>query len=142
MLDMDAKTKFLELKQVWKKAGEVERPEIEREMDAFLASLSEKEKEAVFEAIDSDFDLMHKEVTNIKEVAGIRDKLAPVLSVISVSYLAKSYFHKTPQWFYQRLNGSLVNGRPASFTAEEKERLKEALQDIGHVLQNTSLEIA
>jgi hypothetical protein len=141
MLDMDAKTEFLELKQAWKKASETERPEIERKMDAFLVSLSEKEKEAVFQAIDSDFDSMHKEVANIKEVAGIRDKLAPVLSAISVSYLAKSYFHKTPQWFYQRLNGSIVNGKPASFTIEERVKLKEALQNIGHVLQDTSLEI-
>ena len=34
----------------------------------------------------------------------LKQKLEEVLPIISISYLAKNYFKKTPQWFYQRLN--------------------------------------
>jgi len=60
----------------------------------------------------------------------LRDRLNEVLPVISVSYLAKTYFKKTPQWFYQRLNGNAVNGKPAQFTPTELQTLHGALLDI------------
>jgi hypothetical protein len=60
----------------------------------------------------------------------LRKKLNDVLPIVSVSYLAKTYFHKSPQWFYQRLNGNAVNGKPAKFTTEELKVLQGALQDI------------
>ena len=127
---MDAKVKFLELKQAWKKADETERRRIEQETDSFLESLSDKEKNAVFEAIDEDFKAMHKEVEDIKQTINMRDILAPVLPAISVSHLAKNYFHKTPQWFYQRMNGNKVNGKPVTFSDSEIQTLNFAIQDI------------
>ena len=128
---MDAKTRFLELKQAWKKADEAKRPQIEQETDSFLESLSDEEKNAVFEAIDEDFKAMHKEVEDIKQTINIRKILAPVLPAISVSHLAKNYFHKTPQWFYQRMNGNKVNGKPVMFSNSEIQTLNFAIQDIG-----------
>ncbi|MDR1202729.1 MAG: DUF5053 domain-containing protein [Tannerellaceae bacterium] len=62
----------------------------------------------------------------------LRDKLNDVLPVISVSYLAKTYFKKSPQWFYQRLNGNSVNGKQAQFTPAELQVLHNALLDISH----------
>ena len=41
----------------------------------------------------------------------LRQKLEDILPAISISYLSKNYFKKTPQWFYQRLNGNNVNGK-------------------------------
>ena len=136
---MDARTKFLELKQAWIKAGEDERPQIEQETDLFLESLSDEEKNTVFEAIDEDFKAMHKEVGDIKQIINIRKILSPVLPAISVSYLAKNYFHKTPQWFYQRMNGNKVNGKPVMFTTSEVEKLNFAIQDISKQLQSVKL---
>ena len=131
---MDAKVKFLELKQAWKKSDETERLQIERDTDLFLESLSDEDKKTVFEAIDEDFKAMHKEVDDIKQTINIRKKLAPVLPTISVSYLAKNYFHKTPQWFYQRMNGNKVNGKLAQFTENEIKTLNFAIQDISKQL--------
>jgi hypothetical protein len=131
---MDTKTKFLELKKAWKKAGETERQQIEQETDLFLESLSDEEKKGVFEAIDEDFKAMHKEIEDIKQTISIRDVLAPVLPVISVSYLAKNYFRKTPQWFYQRMNGNRINGKSARFTVKEIETLNFAIRDISKKL--------
>ena len=64
----------------------------------------------------------------------LKQKLEDILPVISVSYLAKNYFKKTPQWFYQRLNGNSVNGKEAHFTPSELETLSNALKEIGQKL--------
>lgn len=64
----------------------------------------------------------------------LKQKLEDILPVISVSYLAKNYFKKTPQWFYQRLNGNSVNGKEAHFTHKELEILAIALKEIGQKL--------
>jgi hypothetical protein len=127
---MDAKTKFLELKQEWIDADESDRILVEQKTDQFFSTLTDVEKKAVFQSIDDNFADMHKEISEIKQVLDIREKLSPVLPVISVSYLAKNYFHKTPQWFYQRLNGNNVNGKPAKFSDTEIQTLNFAIQDI------------
>ncbi|MDR2474402.1 MAG: DUF5053 domain-containing protein, partial [Bacteroidales bacterium] len=44
------------------------------------------------------------------------------------------YFHKTPQWFYQRLNGNRVNGKSARFSESEIQTLNAAIQDISRQL--------
>lgn len=61
----------------------------------------------------------------------LREKLESVLPFISVSALVKTYFKKSPQWFYQRLNGSTVNGKPVKFNEGELKTLATALTDIG-----------
>lgn len=61
----------------------------------------------------------------------LRDKLEAVLPFISVSALSKTYFRRSPQWFYQRLNGSIVNGKPMKFNTSELKILSAALVDIG-----------
>jgi hypothetical protein len=64
----------------------------------------------------------------------LKQRLEEILPIISVSYLAKNYFKKTPQWFYQRLNGNSVNGKKASFTSQEIKTLSFALKEIGQKL--------
>lgn len=60
----------------------------------------------------------------------LREKLKDVLPIMSVSYLTKTYFDKSPQWFYQRLNGNAVNGKSAQFTSTDLKILHGALLDI------------
>ena len=69
-------------------------------------------------------------------------ELGEVANIVSVSYIAQKYFGKSRHWLYQRLNGSIVNGKAARFTADEKKKLQEALQDISSIIINTSLKIA
>lgn len=61
----------------------------------------------------------------------LREKLESVLPFISVSALVRTYFKRSPQWFYQRLNGSFVNGKPVKFNDSELKILANALTDIG-----------
>ncbi|MBO7192286.1 MAG: DUF5053 domain-containing protein [Bacteroidales bacterium] len=51
--------------------------------------------------------------------------------------MAKSYFGKSRQWLYQRVNGLLVNGKQAQFTPAELETLNFALKDMGEKLSST-----
>jgi len=67
--------------------------------------------------------------------------LGEVSNIVSLAYIAQTYFGKTRHWLYQRLNGSIINGKPARFTTDEKFRLKAALQDIGNIITNTSFKI-
>lgn len=69
----------------------------------------------------------------------LRKQLEDILPAVSLAYVAKTYFNKTRQWLYQRINGSLVNGKPARFTPEEIETLNNALKDIGNRLSSINV---
>ena len=102
--------------------------EIEKEMSA----LAEKPKEFSQGMLESIKDT-NREVSDIL----LRKKLEDVLPAISVSYLSKTYFQKTPQWFYQRLNRNIVNGKEAEFTNSELKTLANALNDISSKIQKS-----
>lgn len=72
-----------------------------------------------------------KDTNKEADEALLRQKLESVLPFISVSALVKTYFKHSPQWFYQRLNGSIVNGKPARFNDDELKTLSHALVDLG-----------
>ena len=60
----------------------------------------------------------------------VRQQLKSVLPFISLASIAKTYFNKSRQWLYQRINGLVVNGKPTKFTPEELETLNFALHDM------------
>ncbi|MDL2221368.1 DUF5053 domain-containing protein [Parabacteroides sp. OttesenSCG-928-N08] len=105
--------------------------------EKFLQADTDKEYEAIREEMrllcNEDADAVANAALNcVKETNAelLRDRLSDVLPVLSVSYLAKKYFKRSPQWFYQRLNGNVVNGKTAQFTNEELKVLHDALLDI------------
>lgn len=138
---MDVKSKFLELKKAWKNAKGSERENVEKELDAFMKSLSDAEKKELTEAIDADFAQMHEDIEEIKSVMDVREILLPVLPSISVSYIAKRYFGKTRSWLTQRINGNTVNGKSAKFTEAEKELLRGAMQDVAKTLNSAAVSL-
>ncbi|MBP6611043.1 MAG: DUF5053 domain-containing protein [Paludibacter sp.] len=71
----------------------------------------------------------------------MRQKLESVIPAISMVYIAKHYFNKTDAWLYQRINGNIVNGKPAHFTSDEKNTLAHALRDISMKLHETSVKL-
>lgn len=125
---MDKKIK--ELKERFRYANKKETAEIDKEIDnlvakdevAFSTSMIKSAKETVKQADD----------------LILAEKLKEVLPVISVSYFAKTYFNKTPQWFYQRLNGNTVNGKVARFTELELKTLSSALKEVGNMINNSA----
>jgi len=123
------------------------RNDIERLKERFRAAKTKEE----FESIDVEMSILSENAEEFAEnmLESIRDtnmevkdillrkKLEDVLPAISVAHLAKIYFQKTPQWFYQRLNGNVVNGNVASFTKDELNTLAYALSDISNKIQKS-----
>lgn len=68
----------------------------------------------------------------------MKEKLAEIQDVISLSYIAKHYFNKDKSWLYQRINGTVVNGKPAAFTDQELALFSDALRDIGSKISGAS----
>ena len=62
----------------------------------------------------------------------VKEQLSVILDIISMSYIAKTYFNKTKSWMSQRINEHNVNGIPAQFTSEEIDILNFAIKDISH----------
>lgn len=117
------------------------RVQLEKLEDRFVNAKTDAERKAIHEEIQALCDLDASAVakaalegiraanTEAAEVV-LREKIKTVLPAISISYLAKTYFRRSPQWFYQRLNGNAVNGKPARFTGAELQTLHAALIDI------------
>ncbi|WP_080902969.1 DUF5053 domain-containing protein [Parabacteroides sp. Marseille-P3160] len=122
--------KIQELKERFRVAKtDKELEEIDKEID----SLSSNNKvEFAGKMLDS-----IQETNKELEEAILREKLKDILPAISVSHLAKEYFQKSPQWFYQRLNGNIVNNKKASFTREELGILAHALTDISDKIKQS-----
>lgn len=64
------------------------------------------------------------------------DKLADGLSL---AYIVQHYMGHTKEWLFQRMNGSIVNGKPARFKPNELEQLQQGIRDYGARLAAVSL---
>ena len=58
--------------------------------------------------------------------------------VLKVSYIAERFFGRSRSWLCHKLNNNIVNGKREGFTAEEREKLKDALNTIAYEIQNLS----
>lgn len=116
--------------------------DIEKLKERFINAESDVELEAIDNEmkvlLDKDIDSFSaglvecaKDTNKRVDELLLREKLEDVLPFISVSALSKIYFKRSPQWFYQRLNGSVVNGKPVKFNNSELKILSAALVDIG-----------
>ena len=97
---------------------------------SFCNSDTDEQKKEVIQATSDEFKRMHNEISDINKTLNVRDSLADVLPFISVSHLSKRYFGKSASWFYQRMNGNIVHGKPAKFLPEEVDTPNFAIKDI------------
>ncbi len=116
----------------------------------FAAARTEKERDAIRQEISAVCDedalkVAEIAIEQIKETRTeidtylVRKQMEDILPMTSLAYIAKTYFKKSRQWLYQRINGLSVNGKPAQFTEEELAHLNFALQDMGQKLMNTRI---
>lgn len=101
-------------------------PDEKEQIDAYLQSAMSRQTENIGKSID--------------EIA-IKMQLAEVSEIVSMSYIAEKYFHKTRQWLYKKINGSKVNGKPSTFSQSELETLNYALKDISQKLGSTVISL-
>ena len=139
---MDKVKHFFELKEQWKAASEEEKGRIDGEIAALLDSLDNDEQKQLAAVVSDDLQNIHQGVEALNRTFSVRKMMASVLPFISVSALAKTYFGKSASWFYQRLNGNVVHGKPVSFTEEELAKLSRALNDVAAQLQRAAAAVA
>lgn len=114
----------------------------EKELDAVLATCAtEEERQAVIDFVTSKIEAQSAEIDSFIEETRIKIQLSEISKMVSLSYIAKEYFHKSRNWLYQKINGSNVNGKPARFTPDEINTLNIALQDIGRKIGSTFISI-
>ena len=122
-----------------------ERLAFQKERQARLDAMTAQDRKAYLAVTEKALQETVKEAQRYVERAEdtlLRDKLGEIPEVISLSYIAKKYFGKSRNWLYQRINGYLVNGKPARFTDEEREKFVAAINDISDMLKKTSLALS
>lgn len=124
--------KVKELKDKFSRATTLEeKQQIQKETDLLRTENPQAWADAMLECITESADKAEKLVA--------KKRLDEISNIISISYIAKEYFGKTPQWFYQRLNENIVNGKPATFTEDEIKTLNFALKDISKKIGSVSI---
>ncbi|WP_372472662.1 DUF5053 domain-containing protein [Capnocytophaga sp. ARDL2] len=124
--------KVKELRDRYSKATTLEeKQQIQKETDQLRVENPQAWADAMLECITESADKAEKLVA--------KKRLDEISNIISISYIAKEYFGKTPQWFYQRLNENIVNGKPATFTEDEIKTLNFALKDISKKIGSVSI---
>jgi hypothetical protein len=102
---------------------------------------TEEEKKQINDYVENALLDLKVDIGNAVDEIGVKVQLLKVSEIVSMSYIAKNYFHKTRQWFYKKVNGSPVNGQPTKFTPAEIDTLNFALQDISKELGSTVISL-
>lgn len=97
-----------------------------REIQVAMEKLADADPEGFEQAVLASMRRTRQKAQNLR----IKEQMEAVSEIISMSYIAKTYFNKTKSWLSQRINELNVNGKPASFTDEEIETLNYAFKDI------------
>lgn len=104
------------------------------------ASLKTKEeKEAFQQAFAEALAARGKRIREIEKEVKLCVRMKEISEIVSLSYIAKTYFQKSKEWLYQRINGYIVNGKESKFTDAELNRLDFALQDISKKIGSFSI---
>ncbi|RHJ91102.1 DUF5053 domain-containing protein [Parabacteroides bouchesdurhonensis] len=115
-----------------------ERVVFQEERARKVDAMSSEERTSFVNATHKGLKTIKDELQDVK----LALELGDVASAISLSYIAKVYFGKSKNWLYQRINGNIVNGKPAQFTEEERKRFVEALRDLSRRINETALKFA
>lgn len=128
-----------ELKQLYKECKVAEFNKKAREiLDAYP---SEEHKAKLLTMVR---DNQRKALTKIDELQNkvtIYNQLEAYKEIIPMSYIARTYFGKTPAWLQQRISGYKVRGKIYTLKPAEVETLNHALQEIGSTLGSLAVHL-
>lgn len=131
---MTVKERFNELRSEYIATADEKR---KAEIDAQIRELSEQSPEEFRQAF---LEGAENAIAESREFR-VKEAIEPVIPALNLSFIAENYFHKSRSWFSQRLNGAVVNGKPARFTSEELEVLAYALKDISNKIADINIPI-
>lgn len=118
-----------------------EKQGFDKKMAQILSGMDQEERKAFRSAFLVSARQTLSEARQIKEETEIKLLLNGVDDYLSLSQIAQEYFGKSRSWLYQRINGALVNGKPAQFTVEEQQKLSNALLDISDRIKDTAMKL-
>ncbi|WP_019541302.1 DUF5053 domain-containing protein [Proteiniphilum acetatigenes] len=72
-------------------------------------------------------------VNKLKNLVGLDE----ITKIVSITYIAETYFKKSRSWL-----GHRINGKPAGFSLSELKTLKNALENISNKKREASAKIA
>ncbi|TKT89512.1 DUF5053 domain-containing protein [Dyadobacter frigoris] len=85
------------------------------------------------------------EYITLEEIGALRKEpkesdleLKKVFELLNGSFVAADCFARDRTWFYQRLNGNTINGKPAEFNQEQKTKLADYLRLKAQLLIETA----
>ena len=119
-----------------------EEKRIEDEIKLQFSLLSDEEKKAVQKEFMKGLDEKLEEADKLIKKIDIALEISEISRYISLSKIASDYFGKSKEWLYQRVKGYNINGKPAMFTDEERQKFSIALQNISRMAYETSLRIS
>jgi hypothetical protein len=129
---MTAKEKFEQLKNLDIQA----KSDIERDrIGVDLERMYEEDPEGFEQVVKESMQQTLREARELR----VKEQLAQVSEIISMSYIAKTYFNKSKSWLSQRINELDVNGKPAQFMPEEIDTLNFAFKDISKKISTVSI---
>ena len=111
--------------------NEEERAAVAAEMNA----LRQENEQAFTEALEG---LIKTTADEVQEQR-MAERLGEITDMVSMAYIAKTYFKKSRSWLAHKLNGNIVNGKPSQFTDEELNTLRFALNDMSDKLNSMSV---
>lgn len=127
----NVKERLHQLKEEWKAAkGEDERKPIDEQIQALYNEHPEEFERAFYEGL--------METVEKTRTYRVQDYMEAITPMINLSYIAEHYFHRSRGWLSQKLNGSVMNGKPVTFTKEEINILADALRDISKKLEDVA----
>lgn len=110
--------------------------EEKKQIDAEMQKLFEKDGDHFAEEMIE----LAKETADRAEELVLRNQLESVLPIVSISYIAKTYFNKNRSWLHQRINGNIVNGKKAKLSSSEIGILKVAFKDISEKIASVKFQ--
>lgn len=99
-----------------------EKDEVKKEMEELKAT----DPKAFIEALES---LIRSTAKDYRE-STMADRMGEVTKMVSMAYVARTYFGKSRSWLAHKLHGDTVNGKPSQFTDGERLTLKHAFADM------------
>lgn len=109
-----------------------------KEQEEFNLSLKEKYRNMPAEDIEAVLTDVGTRINELKSLVGLEE----ITKVVSITYIAETYFKRSRSWLAHRINGNIINGKPMSFTPSELDTLKNALVDISNKMREASSKIA
>ena len=118
-----------------------------RDTDGFNEFLRElylkcnsEEKDIIAIYVEENLSDSTSRIRNTVNDIQTRMQLEAVIDILPLSYISRNYFKKSRQWLYQRINGNVVNGKPARFSDGEIKTFNYALQDISKRIGSTVID--